>query len=99
MGLDEVLDWTNDVLARVDRKLFFQRFEAAEAVQYFYEPFLQAYDPELRRDLGVWYTPPEIVRYMVNHVDRRCAPSSASRSASPTRTSTCSTRAPAPAPT
>ncbi|MFE9580126.1 type ISP restriction/modification enzyme [Nocardia sp. NPDC006044] len=70
VGLDEVLDWTDDVLARVDRKLFFQRFEAAEAVQYFYEPFLQAYDPELRRELGVWYTPPEVVRYMVDRVDR-----------------------------
>jgi hypothetical protein len=70
VGLDEVLDWTDDVLARVDQKLFFQRFEAAEAVQYFYEPFLQAYDPDLRRDLGVWYTPPEVVRYMVDHVDR-----------------------------
>ena len=70
VGLDEVLDWTDDVLARVDRKLFFQRFEAAEAVQYFYEPFLQAYDPELRRELGVWYTPPEVVHYMVDRVDR-----------------------------
>ena len=70
VGLDEVLDWTDDVLARVDRKLFFQRFKAAEAVQYFYEPFLQAYDPELRRELGVWYTPPEVVNYMVDRVDR-----------------------------
>ena len=70
VGLDEVLDWTDDVLARVDRKLFFQRFEAAGAVQYFYEPFLQAYDPELRRELGVWYTPPEAVYYMVDRVDR-----------------------------
>jgi hypothetical protein len=70
VGLDEVLDWTDDVLARVDRKLFFQRFEAAEAVQYFYEPFLHAYDPELRRELGVWYTPPEVVYYMVDRVDR-----------------------------
>jgi hypothetical protein len=68
--LDEVLDWTDDVLARVDRKLFFQRFKAAEAVQYFYEPFLQAYDPELRRDLGVWYTPSEVVNYMVDRVDQ-----------------------------
>ncbi|MGW7277796.1 type ISP restriction/modification enzyme [Streptomyces sp. NPDC054844] len=69
VGLDEVLDWTDDVLARVERKLFFQRFEAAEAVQYFYEPFLQAYDPELRRELGVWYTPSEVVHYMVDRVD------------------------------
>ena len=70
VGLDEVLDWTDDVLARVDRKLFFQRFEAAGAVQYFYEPFLQAYDPELRRELGVWYTPPQVVSYMVDRVDQ-----------------------------
>jgi hypothetical protein len=70
IGLDEVLDWTDDVLARIDRELFFERFEAAEAVQYFYEPFLQAYDPELRRELGVWYTPPEVVRYIVERVDK-----------------------------
>jgi hypothetical protein len=69
VGLDEVLDWTDEVLARVDRTLFFHRFEAAEAVQYFYEPFLEAYDPQLRRDLGVWYTPPEVVHYMVDRVD------------------------------
>jgi predicted helicase len=37
---------------------------------YFYEPFLAAYDPDLRRALGVWYTPPEIVHYMVERVDR-----------------------------
>jgi hypothetical protein len=70
VGLDEVLDWTDDVLARVNRKLFFKRFEASEAVQYFYEPFLEAYDPELRRELGVWYTPPEVVTYMVDRIDR-----------------------------
>ena len=39
-------------------------------MQYFYEPFLEAFDPELRRDLGVWYTPPEVVTYMVERVDR-----------------------------
>ena len=32
-----------------------------QAVQYFYEPFLAAFDPELRKELGVWYTPPEVV--------------------------------------
>ncbi|MDP2948353.1 MAG: type ISP restriction/modification enzyme, partial [Chloroflexota bacterium] len=39
------------------------------AVQYFYEPFLEAFDPELRKELGVWYTPPEVVQYMVARVD------------------------------
>lgn len=67
-GLDEVLDWTEDVFARVDRRKFFERFERREAVQHFYEPFLNAYDPELRRELGVWYTPPEVVGYMVSRV-------------------------------
>ena len=37
---------------------------------YFYEPFLQAFDPALRKQLGVWYTPTEVVRYMVARVDR-----------------------------
>ncbi|MCA1642237.1 MAG: N-6 DNA methylase, partial [Acidobacteria bacterium] len=46
------------------------RFEQAQAVQYFYEPFLEAFDPELRKQLGVWYTPQEIVRYMVERTDR-----------------------------
>jgi hypothetical protein len=69
LGLSEVLDWTSDVLNRVDRKAFFENFEEGHAVQYFYEPFLQAFDPELRKDLGVWYTPTEIVKYMVERVD------------------------------
>lgn len=69
LGLAEVLDWVNGVLNRVDRAAFFGQFAAAGAVQYFYEPFLQAFDPELRKQLGVWYTPPEIVRYMVARVD------------------------------
>ena len=37
---------------------------------YFYEPFLEAFDPDLRKQLGVWYTPSEVVRYMVARVDR-----------------------------
>ncbi|MCC6625811.1 MAG: N-6 DNA methylase [Chloroflexi bacterium] len=69
LGLVEVLDWTQAALNRVDRAAFFARFDEAHAVQYFYEPFLEAFDPALRRELGVWYTPPEIVRYMVARVD------------------------------
>jgi type ISP restriction-modification system protein/N-6 DNA methylase len=69
LNLSEILDWTSAVLNRVDRPVFFSKFEEAHAVQYFYEPFLQAFDPELRKQLGVWYTPPEIVQYMVARVD------------------------------
>ena len=41
---------------------------AVAAITYFYEPFLKAFDPQLREDLGVWYTPPEIVRYQVRRI-------------------------------
>ena len=70
LGLVEVLDWTAAALDRVDRPAFFSRFNEGEAVPYFYEPFLQAFDPELRKQLGVWYTPAEVVRYMVARVDK-----------------------------
>ena len=69
LGLVEVLDWTADALDRVNREEFFERFDEGEAVQYFYEPFLEAFDPALRKQLGVWYTPSEVVRYMVARVD------------------------------
>ena len=70
LGLVEVLDWTADALDRVDQTAFFSRFNEGEAVPYFYEPFLEAFDPELRKQLGVWYTPTEVVRYMVARVDK-----------------------------
>ena len=78
LGLVEVLDWTAAALDRVDRDAFFDRFNeslsptrsGSEAVPYFYEPFLEAFDPDLRKQLGVWYTPTEVVRYMVARVDR-----------------------------
>ncbi len=69
LGIGEVLDWTETVLNRVDRAAFFTRFEEHHAVQYFYEPFLARFDPELRKSLGVWFTPPEIVEYMITRVD------------------------------
>jgi hypothetical protein len=69
LGLMDVLDRTGEALNRVDRTAFFKTFDSGEAVQHFYEPFLEAYDPELRKQMGVWYTPREIVRYMVERVD------------------------------
>ena len=70
LDLVEVLDWTGNTLNRIDAAEFLQRFDQGEAVQYFYEPFLQAFDPVLRKQFGVWYTPAEIVDYMVARVDR-----------------------------
>jgi SAM-dependent methyltransferase len=69
LRLVEVLDRTAATLNRIDSTEFFKRFNDAEAVQFFYEPFLEAFDPELRKDLGVWYTPNEVVVYMVARID------------------------------
>lgn len=61
---------------RIDRPLFRSRMTfptidgetTIAAITYFYEPFLEAFDPKLREELGVWYTPPEVVRYQVQRV-------------------------------
>jgi hypothetical protein len=70
LGLMGLLDRTGEALARVDRSAFFKSFDTDRAVQHFYEPFLQAFDPILRKELGVWYTPRKIVRFMVERIDR-----------------------------
>lgn len=70
LGITEVLDWTGETLNRIDPAEFLKRFDAGEAVQFFYEPFLEAFDPDLRTQFGVWYTPTEIVTYMVARVDQ-----------------------------
>jgi hypothetical protein len=69
LDLVEILDWTGETLNRIDATEFLKRFEEGEAVQYFYEPFLEAFDPKLRKQFGVWYTPSEVIDYMVARVD------------------------------
>jgi len=59
-----VLQWT-------DRTAFAAAF-AGGAIEYFYEPFLAAFDPKLRDEMGVWYTPPEIADYQAARVDHHC---------------------------
>lgn len=77
LGLGAHLQRAVATLNRVDRKLFRARMSfptvddenpAVAAITYFYEPFLEAFDPKLREELGVWYTPPEIVRYQVRRI-------------------------------
>ena len=84
LGLRPHLDLATETLHRVNADIFFRRFqlpsvkpnhrpeaggEATAAIVYFYEPFLESFDPELRKTLGVWYTPREVVHYQVKMVD------------------------------
>jgi hypothetical protein len=70
LELRELIELAARTLNRVQTKAFFEKWEGALAVQYFYEPFLEKFDPVLRKELGVYYTPPEIVQYMVERVHR-----------------------------
>jgi hypothetical protein len=40
-----------------------------DPVVYFYEEFLAQYDPQQRKDLGAFYTPKPVVRYIVKTID------------------------------
>lgn len=76
LGLETHLARAIKTFNRIDRSLFRSRMSfptidgetTIAAITYFYEPFLEAFDPQLREELGVWYTPPEIVRYQVQRV-------------------------------
>ena len=41
-----------------------------DTIVHFYEDFLTYYDPALRKSLGVFYTPHQVVRYLVSMVDK-----------------------------
>lgn len=43
--------------------------EHADPIIHFYEDFLKAYDPDIRKKMGAYYTPIPVVQFMVKHVD------------------------------
>jgi len=75
--LDDRLVWVVDDLvellreAKMDSVLkgFGKKGGRSDPVVHFYETFLKEYDPELRELRGVYYTPDEVVSYIVRSVD------------------------------
>ena len=75
--LDSSIAWIVDDLTKVFRAVNVKRVmqlrntsdEHYDPLLHFYENFLAAYDPQARRDNGVWYTPHSIVGFMVRSVD------------------------------
>ena len=49
---------------------FGNRTVQQDPIMHFYETFLAAYDPSLREQRGVYYTPEPVVSYIVRSVDR-----------------------------
>ena len=75
--LDERISWIVDDLAETFRAAdmqkimsgFGKRTEHNDPMIHFYEDFLSAYDPRLRKSRGVWYTPQAVVNFIVRAVD------------------------------
>ena len=51
------------------RTAFVARNRLEDPVIHFYETFLAEYDPQRRVDRGVYYTPPQVISYIVRSVD------------------------------
>lgn len=45
------------------------RMYKKDPLVHFYEDFLAAYNPKIREDFGVWYTPIQVVSFMVDATD------------------------------
>ena len=69
LSISEVVDLLND--AKMNEVLldFRRRQTNEDPVVHFYESFLHQYDPKMRTERGVFYTPRAVVRYIVRSVD------------------------------
>jgi predicted helicase len=75
--LDDRLVWIVDELVQIFlasdvadiMRNFGSRTKQEDPVIHFYETFLAAYDPALRKARGVWYTPEPVVNFIVRAVD------------------------------
>jgi len=67
------VDDISAMLAQADMNAILEQFgrrgRLEDPVVHFYETFLAAYDPKLRKARGVYYTPEPIVSYIVRSVD------------------------------
>lgn len=44
--------------------------DVKDPIIHFYEDFLQEYDPKVRKEMGAYYTPTPVVKFIVRHVDK-----------------------------
>ena len=66
IGFEVMRDCVNSFAPEI---LAIQR-DGRDPILYFYEDFLQTFDPRAREKYGVYYTPIEVVRYMTGALDR-----------------------------
>lgn len=66
------IKWIVDDLVSIFRVTVMQRVMRSygkDPLVHFYEEFLEEYNPKIREEFGVWYTPKEIVCFIVDAVD------------------------------
>lgn len=66
VGFDVILDTVNSF----DPGILAREPGQRDPILYFYEDFLKVFDPAARERYGVYYTPVEVVTYMVAALDR-----------------------------
>ncbi len=67
--LDDIANLLANVPTEMLRTAFVPQTHFEDAVIHFYETFLAEYDPQRRVDRGVYYTPPQVISYIVRSVD------------------------------
>ncbi|MDE0485293.1 MAG: N-6 DNA methylase [Candidatus Poribacteria bacterium] len=67
--LDDIATLLQNVPTEMLRTAFTARNHLEDPVIHFYETFLKEYNPELRFERGVFYTPPQVISYIVKSVD------------------------------
>ena len=67
--LEDIASLLRNVPTEMLRTVFAARNHLEDPVIHFYETFLAEYDPQRRVDRGVYYTPPQVISYIVRSVD------------------------------
>ena len=67
--LDDIANLLANVPTELLRTAFVFQAHSEDPVIHFYETFLAEYDSQRRVDRGVYYTPPQVISYIVRSVD------------------------------
>ena len=67
--LEDIANLLRNVPTEMLRTAFIARTYLEDPVIHFYETFLAEYNPQLRVERGVYYTPPQVISYIVRSVD------------------------------
>ncbi|GAA9650964.1 DNA methyltransferase [Helicobacter pylori] len=72
-GIKEIQWLLNEILSSINHvdmdSIIKDLNDDKDPYLHFYETFLSAYDPKLRKSKGVYYTPDSVVRFIINALD------------------------------